>query len=86
MSVVMRLCHWNPSSSLIPRLDGSCWILTDPKLACGVQQTRTSRYVHRNVNLLFSDLPQHAERVLKILDLQDLFDGIVSCDYADPSL
>jgi pyrimidine and pyridine-specific 5'-nucleotidase len=24
--------------------------------------------------------------VLKILDLRDLFDGIVSCDYADPSL
>ena len=28
----------------------------------------------------------HAERVLTILGLRDLFEGIVSCDYADPSL
>lgn len=27
---------------------------------------------------------QHAQRVLRILDIADLFDSIVFCDYSDP--
>lgn len=30
-------------------------------------------------------LPKHAERVLRILNLRDLIDGLVFCDYAEPN-
>jgi pyrimidine and pyridine-specific 5'-nucleotidase len=60
--------------SSIDRTKVRIWTLTNAYKS-------VSRCLARSLMLI---LPKHAERVLRILQVQDLIDGVIYCDYADP--
>ncbi|KAJ2775530.1 suppressor of deletion of TFIIS [Coemansia nantahalensis] len=53
-------------------------IATDPALRAMLESVRVRRWAFTNASL------QHARRVLRCLGVDDLFEGITSCDYCEP--
>ncbi|KAJ1726657.1 suppressor of deletion of TFIIS [Coemansia biformis] len=53
-------------------------IMPDPKLRAMLESVRARRWAFTNASL------QHARRVLQCLQVEDLFEGITYCDYAEP--
>ncbi|KAJ2700252.1 putative suppressor of disruption of TFIIS [Coemansia spiralis] len=54
-------------------------IVADPALRTMLESVRVRRWAFTNASL------QHAQRVLRSLRVDDLFEGITSCDYCEPA-
>ncbi|KAJ2909817.1 suppressor of deletion of TFIIS, partial [Coemansia aciculifera] len=53
-------------------------IKPDPTLRLMIQSIKTRRWAFTNAGIM------HAKRVLKCLQVDDLFEGITFCDYTEP--
>ncbi|KAI9143006.1 Haloacid dehalogenase-like hydrolase-domain-containing protein [Paraphysoderma sedebokerense] len=51
----------------------------DPELRAMLRSIKIKKWVFTNAGL------RHASRVLRLLNIQDCFDGITYCDYAEPN-